>query len=265
MSTSSEVFIAVITGTALLLLLVVFIVLFLFIYQKKKFTHLQETERMRDIYDRELLRVQLEVQEQTFQQISRDIHDNVGQVLAVVRLYLKGMSDQPLEYQSKRLVETDNLVGQAINDLRNLSHSLSNEHLQATGLSAGLRAAIERISSAGKLNAQFVMKGNDVSIDPEKELILFRMCQELLANAIRHSNAQNLKIEMNSSLDCIELLIQDDGRGFDPLLKKGNGLRNLYKRAELIGATFEIESVPEKGTCSKISWPKTNRSNALKY
>lgn len=264
MSTSSEVFIAVITGTALLLLLVVFIVLFLFIYQKKKFTHLQEKEQMRDSYDRELLRVQLEVQEQTFQQISRDIHDNVGQVLAVVRLYLKGMSDQPLENQSKRLVETDNLVGQAINDLRNFSHSLSNEHLQATGLCAGLRVAVERISNAGNLKAQFVMTGNEVSIDPEKELILFRMCQELMANVIRHSNAQNLKIEMNSSLNSIDLLIQDDGRGFDPLLKNGNGLRNLRRRAELIGATFEIQSSPEKGTCSKICWRKISPPNVLK-
>jgi signal transduction histidine kinase len=258
MSTSPEVLITVITGTVLLLLLVVFIIVFLLVYQKRKFVHLQEKERMRDVYDRELLRVQLEVQEETFQQISRDIHDNVGQVLAVVRLYLKGMNDHSAEDQQKRLHETDELVGNAINDLRNLSHSLSSEHIRMTGLAAGLRTEIERIANTGRLKAHFIFTGSDTGIDYEKELILFRMSQELLANVIRHSRAQNLEIKMDTTEHELSLSICDDGRGFIPETNKGNGLSNLHKRAELIGATFKIDSSPGKGTKAQINYRKLN-------
>jgi hypothetical protein len=256
MPTSSEVLITVITGTALLLLLVVFIVVFLLIYQKRKFTHLQEKDRMRDAYDSELLRVQLEVQEQTFQQISRDIHDNVGQVLAVVRLYLKGMNDHSPENRENRLHETDELVGRAINDLRNLSHNLNSEHLRMTGLASGLRTEIERISNTGRLQARFISDGTSISIDHEKELILFRMCQELLSNVIRHSHAQNLEIKMNTNAEELFLSISDDGRGFIPETGKGNGLSNLRKRAELIGATLRIDSTPGNGTKAQINYRK---------
>jgi signal transduction histidine kinase len=248
-SVSPSILITVIVGTIILIAAVAFIISFLLIYQKKQLANVQEKERLRDLYDRELLRIQLEIQEQTLQQIGRDIHDNVGQILAVVRLYLKGLSDHPTEEaRNSRISATDELVGQAINDLRNLSHSLSSERLQLIGLSKGLRTETERIGTIGKLKTHFSLEGKETKIEPEKELILFRMCQEALTNAIRHSDAEKLELKMHCLDNSLHLSICDNGNGFDINEKKSNGLLNLQRRAEMIGAVLEIKSNAGNGT-----------------
>src|SRR5574337_147193 len=139
MSNSSQVFITVIIGTSVILALAAFIIFFLFIHLKRKFIHQQEKQLLKERYDQELLQVQLEIQEQTFQQVSREIHDNVGQILAVVKLYLASLNgNEKSELNKKRISETDKLVIQAINKLRSRSYSLHAEKLRSANLARRL-------------------------------------------------------------------------------------------------------------------------------
>lgn len=259
MSNSSQVFITVIIGTSVILALAAFIIFFLFIHQKRKFIHQQEKQLLKERYDQELLQVQLEIQEQTFQQVSREIHDNVGQILAVVKLYLASLNgNEKSELNKKRISETDNLVSQAINELRSLSYSLNSEKLRSTGLAQSLRAEVERIAGAGKVETRFSCEGEEKEFAPEHELILFRMCQELLANAIRHSRANLIEMKMKWLPDGLHLSVCDDGIGFDPENRPGNGMNHLRQRAALVGASLEIISENGKGTTTNIQWLKSN-------
>ena len=257
--TPDEILLTVIIGTAILVLLIGVVIYFVFAYQKKQLLYLQEKQRIHNQYEREILRTQLEVQEQTHQQISRDIHDNVGQVLAVVRMYLKGLQDSADETAKPRIQETDQLVGGAITDLRNLAHSLSSEQLKKNGLAAVLRAEVDRIANTGQMEIGMNSTSEDAAADHEIKLILFRICQELLANMIRHSQATKATVTLNETRTAIDIIISDNGVGFVPGEKDGNGLFNIYRRAELIGAKVNLISGPGKGTEATVTWNQNPR------
>ncbi|HTF06181.1 MAG TPA: histidine kinase, partial [Bacteroidia bacterium] len=239
-----EVLIVVVYVTIVLLVAVVVLISFFFIYQRRQYTNQQEKQRIHDQYEREILKTQLEVQEQTHQQISRDIHDNVGQVLAVVRMYLRGLEESCDEKVKKRIHETDQLVGGAISDLRNLAHSLSSEQLKNTGLTAVLTSEVERISNSGQIEISVSSTTDDVDTDHEIKLILFRICQELLANLIKHSKATSADVKLKETEAGIHIAVSDNGIGFIPGTNDGNGLFNIYRRAELIGARVSLRSEP---------------------
>lgn len=253
----SDILITVIFGTTILLAAIVFIVAFLLIYQRRRFANQKEKLRLQGQFDREILRTQLEVQEQTHQQISRDIHDNVGQVLAVVRMYLRGLEENCDEKVRARIHETDQLVGGAITDLRNLAHSLSSEQLKNTGLAAVLKSEVERISNSGQLEITLSSTTRDLDFDHEIKLILFRICQELLANVIRHSKATRAAVELRETEAGMMIVVIDNGIGFVPGTHDGNGLFNVYRRAELIGAKVYLKSEPGKGTETSVMWEKS--------
>lgn len=256
-----EIFLIVILGTVILFALIGTVVFFMFAYQRRQFFHMQEKQRMHDQYEREILKTQLEVQEQTHQQISRDIHDNVGQVLAVVRLYLKGIEESCDEKVKARIHETDLLVGGAISDLRNLAHSLSSEQLRNAGLAAVLRAEVERISSSGQIDIRMDRANNAgdyKATEHEINLILFRICQELLANLIRHSGATAAGVEFEEAASGIQITMRDNGVGFVPGTTAGNGLFNIYRRAELIGAEVKLQSNPGSGTETTVIWHRSS-------
>ncbi|MBS1637180.1 MAG: hypothetical protein JST26_14775 [Bacteroidetes bacterium] len=256
--TEENAIVGVVVVTLILLLLVIFIVAFLLFYQRKRFRYQQEKTEMKDVFEREILKTQMEIQEQTFETVSHEIHDNVGQVLSVARIYTnslrEGLPTADMEYRQKA-DQVHELIGKAIQDLRDISKSRNTGYIERAGLLESLRFELDRISRSGQFKTAFTIQEEEPVFDTQQSIILFRICQELLNNAIKHSGGSFIGITVGSAAAGNYLKIQDNGRGFNmqkPLQTSGTGLGNIEKRAHLIGAKVEIENNPGGGTLITI-------------
>jgi signal transduction histidine kinase len=254
-SANESVIVIIIAGTIMLLLLGIFIVSFLFFYQKKHNLNVAIQDKLKSQFRQELLKAQIEVQEQTLNHIGREIHDNVSQVLSFVKLNLAIPPSATAQQAEQKITESRNLVAQVINDLRNLAKSLSYEHIVQQGLLKTIEIEVERISKSGIIDIELTIGGDACNLGEERELVIFRIFQEALNNALKHSDAKQLKICLDYFDHLFNLSIQDNGKGFltEELSNNGSGLRNIVNRAALIGAVAVIDSAPGKGCCIKIT------------
>jgi len=257
---SPEIIITLIAGTSTLLLLGALMISFLFLYRKRHRRLLQERQQLKLSYERELLKSQLEIQEQTFRQISQEIHDNIGQVLSLAKLNLATMDPSHLPNLEQKISDSKKLVSQAIYDLRNLSHGLSTDYITDLGLARAIEHELEMVRKSGDYETLFECDGKSYSLDKQQELIIYRMIQETLNNIIKHAASQKIIIHLRYRPEELTLSIIDNGKGFDltPITDNssfGLGIKNMHNRARLIGAGFQISSTLEEGTSVTISLP----------
>jgi signal transduction histidine kinase len=265
MHKDEELIVLIIAGTIMLLLLGIFIISFLFFYQKKHNQNAMDKEHLQVRFQQELLKTQVEMQEQTLNHISREIHDNITQVLSFVKLNLAIPAKATPEQAEQKISESRNLVAQVINDLRDLSKSLSYEHIVQLGLVKTIEIEAGRINKSGIIAIELAIGGDAHSLGEQRELVLFRIFQEALNNALKHSGAKQLKISLDYFDHLFNLTIRDNGVGFlvNALPDGGSGLRNMVNRAALIGAVAVIDSAPGKGCYIKIAIdPLTQNINA---
>jgi signal transduction histidine kinase len=259
-----EIITAIAIITITLLLLGSLMAIFLYIYHRRYRGHLLEKEQLRISYERELLKTQLEIREQTFKNISQEIHDNIGQVLSLAKLNLSTMDPNQPECLEQKINDSKNLVGQAIRDLRNLSHGLNTDFISDLGLLQAIGYELGSIRKYGGFATELTTEGTIYSIDKQNELIIFRIIQESLNNIVKHAASQKIIIHLRYRPEELVLSIRDDGKGFDltPLSDSSNfnasfglGIKNMHNRARLIGAGFLISSTLEEGTCVTITVP----------
>jgi len=155
-----------------------------------------------------------------------------------------------------KLNDSRELIAQTITDLRNLSKSLSFEHISSLGLVKTLELEAIRINKSGLIHMDLTIEGEPYTLGEQRELVLFRIFQEALNNVLKHADAANIKIGLYYNAQMFNLTIEDDGAGFQPELltdKSGSGLRNMKNRAGLIGAEAVISSSLKKGCTIKLS------------
>jgi two-component system, NarL family, sensor kinase len=262
-SSSQEIIVTLITGSVLLLFLVGVIIIAATRYQNRKREHLMEMERMQHAAAQQLLEARLEVQEKTLTNVSREIHDNIGQVLSLVKLNMNKLMGES-QLPSPVLTSTKELVAKAIQDLRALSKTLNSGYLSGTPLCESLKFDLSLVNQSGSFQTNLHVSGSEPDLDPQKKIIVYRMAQELLNNAIKHSKANLIEIFLSFSEDNLTMRVEDNGTGFtapnatDKISSgknKGTGLGNLALRAKMIGADFTIESGENKGTKAVLQLP----------
>jgi signal transduction histidine kinase len=240
--------------TLIFLIAPAFILVYILVYNRRKKKYIEEKEHLKSTFQQELLKTQIEVQEQTLNNISREIHDNITQVLSFVKLNL-GLIDETDEDNKRKIVESRELVAQTINDLRYLSKTLSFEHITQYGLVKTIEAEVERINNSGLILINIEISGAPYTLGEQRELVLFRIFQESLNNVLKHASAKHLKINLQYSELLFNLTLEDDGIGFynTPNNNNGAGLKNMQNRAVLIGAVANIISSPGKGCLIDVS------------
>ena len=203
-----------------------------------------------------ILETQIEIQEHTLKNIAQEIHDNIGQVLILAKLNLNTFPGIVDDATATKVNDTKNLVGKAINDLRDLSRSLHGEKITELGLYGSVTNELRILQNTGLYHTKLTVEGNRYRMLPHKEMVLFRIVQESINNAIKHAHAKNIDISLLYDHLVFTLTIVDDGTGFeiDKLLAAdtGIGLKNMKNRATLIGGTLHISSAPGKGTNIKV-------------
>jgi signal transduction histidine kinase len=235
------------------------VILVAYINQRKK-KHIEEKQTMKLNFQQELLKSQLEIQEQTLKNISQEIHDNIGQVLSLAKLNLGTADITKPENAQQKIDDSKNLVAKAIQDLRDLSKSLNTDYVSEMGLARSIEYEMEMIKKTGSFEIDFQIEGQVQKLETQKELILFRIVQEVLNNIMRHSKATCIEVKLDYMPDSFSMQIADNGEGFDLTAlhensKFGLGIRNMHNRAQLIGSDFNIASTITKGTTVTISVP----------
>ncbi|MES2520632.1 MAG: ATP-binding protein [Bacteroidota bacterium] len=236
------------------ILLFAFIVLIFFLFQKRQLQNQQEKTALKTAYDQEILKSQIEVQNQTLQHIGQELHDNIGQLLSVAKINLNVLEESN-NVEHEYIKQTNDIITQSINDLRALTKSLDGDFVHDFGLEESISHELQRIRKTKRFQTEILVLGEKRSLGYEHEIVLFRIVQEVLNNSLKHSKAKNLEIILHYHPTTFALTIKDDGKGFDlanvkqkSIQTSGAGLRNMQRRMELIGGKCTINSVIDQGT-----------------
>jgi signal transduction histidine kinase len=254
----------ILVGSSICLGLVSLLVIFLFFYQKRYFQQEKDILKIKEEASKEILKAQLEIRENTLNGVAREIHDNSGQILSLIKLNINQIlnGSRTNGRSQELLLETKSLVVDAISDLRNLSRSLSSDTIEKLGFETALKNQFEKIKKSGHYKCSLIIEGKSRKLEVEKEIILFRMTQEIIQNILKHSHAVQILTMLRYEPDQFIVTIVDDGIGFNfndtmhnPSTDKGSGLENLSSRAQLIGANLQVITHPGEGTQITIRLP----------
>ena len=263
MGNFSQEILIIIGITIFLISITIGIVLLITLYNRKQHALILEKKIMGQHFESELLRTEIEVQEQTRKNLASDLHDNIGQILSLTNVTLASINILDKEKAIQKINETQNLVIRSIKELRQLSKIIHGEQLIQLGLIETIQQEINWLERNGHYTIHF--KHYLVELEETivtKDLFIYRLLQESLNNIIKHSGANTISIELIYENQIMYLTIKDNGIGFIYTEASNNsnglGLASMQKRVELLKGAFQIESVPNQGTTLNFSIPYEN-------
>jgi hypothetical protein len=239
----------IISSTALITLFAVYFVIFLRIYRDKQRQNILEKQKLLHDYESELLTSRLEIQEQTLNRVSMEIHDGVCQSLGVLSYQLISVGND-LPGGNEKLTDAYNKLTENISQLRTISHTLNKDHVSEIGLIDAIEEELTFQRSVHPVDFSLEITGDGDELPGETELLVFRLIQEAISNAIKHGKANFINIDLNYLADRFELSIKDNGKGFDLSSadkKTGIGILNMKNRVKLMKGNFDIVNYPGNG------------------
>jgi len=241
--------IPIITGTFLVGILLVFIIYFVLLYRKKQEEYEWEKEQTKQL----LLTTKIEIKEQTMSNISRELHDNIGQMATLVKMNLS-LFNYETEDDKRKIDEATDITDKLIIEIKELSTTIKGENLERFGLLNMIDKDIARMSRLDYIKILRTGEEYIPEMDHETEIYLYRMTQEIFNNVLQHSGSTEAILNITNKDKVLTLTFKDNGKGFDSnTYKQGSGLINLEERCKLIDAKFNIESQPNQGTIITIS------------
>ncbi|WP_018478956.1 sensor histidine kinase [Pontibacter roseus] len=256
----------VLISTPLMLLLVAGIVLFVMRYHKRLVAHHEHLRHLEAVRQRQLLEAALEAQEAERRRVARDLHDEVGGMLALIRLNIGQVARQSAEAQTatETALRAKQQLDEAIGSVRRISHDLMPVVLEKMGLVQAIKGMAHSFPPDGGLEMRFTHNLDQQRLDARQELLLFRILQELLNNSLKHAGASLITVDLHKTATEASLTYTDNGRGFDyqPVQQGGEqagglGLRNLESRVALLNGRFHYNSRRGAGIKAEIVIPIT--------
>lgn len=233
----------------------------------------EEVERLHEAFRRMLERLDaerrrtssaaLDAQEEERARISRDLHDEVNQSLTGLLLRLEAAREKAPPELAAELAEIRALANRALNELLALARQLRPTALDDLGLKAALISHVREISSQGAIRATLDSSGELADLPGDAQLVIYRVAQEALSNAVRHSGAETINVRLDREGDAVELVVADDGRGFTfEEASRGLGIPGMRERALLVHGDLQVTSRPEHGTRVRLRVPITAGDDA---
>ena len=253
-----DIVIFLIVVSAVILCMAAFIIFMLTAYRKRQISSQKDFEQLKLDYEKNLFKTQLEIQEQTFQHISREIHDNITLSLTLAKLHLHTLDINNRETAATKVDTSIELVSKTITQLSDISKGLNAEVIIEQGLLRAVEDEIKRIEQTGIFCIHYSVSGEPVYLDAKKELIIFRIIQEAFNNIIKHAEAKKTELSLHYYHSQLYITISDDGNGFDTGLTDGNrhaGLKNMETRIKMLNGSMMIRSHPGKGTLLNFTTP----------
>jgi signal transduction histidine kinase len=205
---------------------------------------------------RDMRRQLITAQETERTRIARGLHDDVSQHLALLKLHLDqlaGMVRGPAETIASEITKSADHIATSV---RNLSHELYPASLRLIGLVSALDGLVNKLSQRS-LRITFTHEAVPANLPPDLALCVFRIVQEALQNALKHSRANTVTVHLSGAHGCLDVTVTDDGRGFvvDAVRHRGIGLINIGERVEAMGGSLNVRSAPRRGTTLTVAIP----------
>ncbi|MGC1390314.1 MAG: ATP-binding protein [Bacteroidales bacterium] len=215
-----------------------------------------ETDRSRS--EKRVINAIINTEENERKRFAKDLHDGLGPILSTVKMSLSALNERIKDPSGSVILNnTNHLVNEAINTIKDISNNLSPHVLSNFGLASAISAFTTKINQTKAVEIDFKSNMEGQRLENEKEVVIYRAVCELINNSILHSGASRIEIELNKHEKFVTLQFYDNGRGFDTssLSKedtKGMGLSNIETRVKTVEGVFILESTPGKGTSALI-------------
>jgi len=215
-----------------------------------------ETDRLRT--ERKVLNAIINTEENERRRFAKDLHDGLGPILSTIKMSLSSLAERISDTSGIVILNnTNHLINEAINTIKDISNNLSPHVLSNFGLASAISAFTSKINQTKTIEIDFKSNMENQRFENDKEVVIYRAVCELINNAIRHSGASRIEIELNKHEKFITLQFNDNGRGFDisTLSKedsKGMGLSNIETQVKTVEGVFILQSTPGKETGALI-------------
>lgn len=222
--------------------------------QRQKIIELQQKNKLAS------LNSMIEGQEAERLRIAKDLHDSLGGLLSTVKAHFKTIQNKNEELKLQEIAQkTDQLIDEACIEVRRISHNMMPHALSISGLKGAIEDMGDRLVQQG-YTATVEIQNLPSKIDPTKEVMIYRLIQEINSNIRKHAEASSILIQLIGHEKEITLIIEDDGKGFDykeALAKGGLGLKSINSRVQFLDATIDWDTAPGRGTTLTINIPTT--------
>ncbi len=232
-----------------------------FSYQKRNKLKQEKRLQMEIIHQQDLAtKAIINAEEKERKRIAYDLHDGVGQMMSAAKMNLSSFESRIVfsdEGEKKAFDKIISLVDESCKEVRNVSHNMMPNALLKSGLSSAVKEFIDKIDNS-LLKVNLHAEGLNERLDGNVETVLYRVIQECVNNVIKHSKANTLDVSLIKDYDGIAVTIEDNGLGFDTLMKEkfaGIGLKNIITRIEYLKGTVDFDSSPGNGTLVAIHVP----------
>lgn len=226
----------------------------------------QRTERER--FQRLLTNYVIHAQEEERKRVARDLHDGVGQALYSILVGLKVVNQLELDDVIKQhLEDVHQMTARTLEEVKKLAVELRPSALDDLGLVPAIRSYTKRFQYTFGIETELKVTGRQRRYASAVETALYRICQEAMTNAAKYADTDMITVELTDSGDCIELVVTDQGLGFDlsdiKVKGTGLGLYGMKERATLVGGELHIHSVPGDGTSVTVTIPVDDKGESL--
>jgi len=238
--------------------LISFMIIFGVVLIREIFYSLKKAEIDRSRTEKRVLNAIINTEENERKRFAKDLHDGLGPILSTVKMSLSSLAPRINDPSGTVILNnTNHLVNEAILSIKDISNNLSPHILTNFGLSSAISAFTAKINQTKAVEIDFKTNMENQRLENDKEVVIYRAACELINNAIQHSGASFIEIELNKLDKFVTLQFNDNGRGFDTSKlsredTKGMGLSNIETRVKTVEGVFILESSPGKGTSALI-------------
>lgn len=224
------------------------------IAEQEKIIEQQKSENLLKTQEMHIIDAMIEGQEKERQLIAQDLHDNLGSMLASLRLNFENLRSQTAQENNPLFEKADGLINDAYQNVRRLAHAKNSGVIADRGLIPALKILAEKTSVPKKFEIEIQSFGMNSRLDLTLEIMVFRAIQELVTNCIKHASASKVLISLTQHQNEITIIVEDNGKGFAKNINEGMGLSNIRKKIKSYGGTFDIDS-SSNGTTIIINIP----------
>lgn len=240
----------ILIGVGGMLLFAVGIIAFVVVHQRRVIKYQLNLQKIKEEQQKLLLHAAIESEEKERQRIAGDLHDEVGASLSTVRLYMLQVSKKQTLQQAEDVTDAaKEILDEVVAKVRQISHRLSPEMLMQFGLKDALQNMVQSLKDSGAVEADFISPEDISRLQPDRELAVYRILQEITGNMLKHAGATQMAIQLQERNNDLIIKVEDNGRGFTQTsfekLKStpgGLGLKNIQSRVDILQANINFTS-----------------------
>jgi signal transduction histidine kinase len=268
---SIDIVLLIIAGSAIMFILAFAVIIFVVLYQKKVLAQKNIIQVAENRHQKEILRATVEVAELEREKIAKNIHDDVGMTLNVLKLQLTKISRNPekIAENADQFKESMGLLDDSISNIRGIARDLMPPTLKKLGFEQGVIELCRQIDSSGTVKVEQAFDFSHHQLDNKTEVQLYRALREVLNNILRHANASNIRLESTALADRYLITVLHNGEGLSSetasqLMQsdKGVGLKSIQSRIQLIRGTLQYLILDQQKSSVSIEIPFTKHEPA---